>query len=108
MAKYTIKAGCGHTVEQQLYGPGKERARRIAWQESPAGKCNACYAVAKREEEAARAEARIAQLVGELRAATQPIFTPELLASLRGQIAAAPEGDARAEAMRRYLEEVAS
>lgn len=31
MAKYDIECACGHTVIKQLYGPGKDRERTIAW-----------------------------------------------------------------------------
>ena len=82
MAKYTVAAGCGHTVEQQLYGPEKERARRLDWMRSESGKCNACYAAMKREEEAARDEQRIEKLAEQLRAAT---VTDEQIATLREQ-----------------------
>ena len=44
MAKNTITAGCGHTSEVQLYGPMKERERRIDWMQSDTGKCNRYYA----------------------------------------------------------------
>ena len=70
MAKYTVTAGCGHTVEQQLYGPGRERTRRLEWMESTSGKCSACYAAGKREAERARVEtetqAFVLQLLNQL------------------------------------------
>lgn len=59
MAQYKIEAGCGHTVEMQLYGKTEERTRRIEWMESATGKCNPCYAAMKRAEEQAREEERI-------------------------------------------------
>ena len=43
MAQYTINAGCGHRVTQQLYGVERDRRRRIEWMESPSGMCNPCY-----------------------------------------------------------------
>ncbi len=54
MAKYGVSAGCGHEVTVELYGPEAERRRRLEWMASPTGKCNACYAQAKRTEEAAQ------------------------------------------------------
>ena len=47
MAQYTINAGCGHRVTQQLYGVERDRRRRIEWMESPSGMCNPCYAAHK-------------------------------------------------------------
>lgn len=54
MAQYRVTAGCGHTTTVQLYGPGRERERRLAWMRSAGGMCNPCYAAAKRAEEATR------------------------------------------------------
>ena len=34
MAKYTVDHTCGHTVTHQLYGPGKDRDRKLAWLET--------------------------------------------------------------------------
>jgi hypothetical protein len=42
MAKYTIHYQCGHPEIEQLYGPEKERQRRIAWKEQHQV-CPACY-----------------------------------------------------------------
>ena len=91
MAKYTVTAGCGHTVEQQLYGPGKERERRLAWMRSEHGKCNPCYAALKRAEELARAEEQVRQLAATVRAhyAGEGIEIP--VEDLRRQIAEHPE-----------------
>ena len=44
MAQYTVKSGCGHTTTVNLFGPGRERDRRLAWMRSPSGCCNYCYA----------------------------------------------------------------
>ena len=70
MAKYTETAGCGHTTTMQLYGPHKERQRRLEWMRSPSGMCNTCYAAAKRAEERAlreteraREDTAVAQMV---------------------------------------------
>ena len=63
MAKYTVTSGCGHTQELQLFGSERERARRLTWMESAEGKCNACYAQGKREDERARGEAETQVLV---------------------------------------------
>ena len=48
MAKYDVTYACGHIAEIQLYGPGKERTRRMDWmrtQECPACKASAAAAV---------------------------------------------------------------
>jgi hypothetical protein len=50
MAKYDVIYSCGHSGEVQLFGPHKERDRKIEWYERQA-KCPECYKVAKREEE---------------------------------------------------------
>ena|SRR3982751_789792 len=42
MAKYTIHYQCGHPEIEQLYGPEKERQRRIAWKEQHQV-CPTCY-----------------------------------------------------------------
>jgi hypothetical protein len=52
MAQYTVTAGCGHTATVKLYGPNKERQRRLQWMQSPSGKCNRCYYEYKRQQEA--------------------------------------------------------
>ncbi len=65
MAKYTIKANCGHEFETQLYGPNKDRERKIEWYERD-GLCPECYAAQKqeaRDEENAKA-AENAQVQG--------------------------------------------
>lgn len=41
MAKYTINYACGHSQDVQLYGPGKERERKIEWLER--GDCPECW-----------------------------------------------------------------
>jgi len=50
MAKYTVKYSCGHgehTVE--LFGPSKERERKIRWYETNRV-CPECYRASKKEE----------------------------------------------------------
>ena len=52
MAKYTIDHACGHSREVQLYGPGKERTRKLEWM---AGQdCPQCWGAKQREIEAAK------------------------------------------------------
>jgi len=52
MAKYSAKFSCGHTETVELYGPEKDRSRKLAWM---AGKvCSACY---KADQSARAAEA---------------------------------------------------
>lgn len=48
--KVDVKKSCGHVEEEQLFGPGSERDRKLAWMEKT-GLCRACYAV---EQTAAR------------------------------------------------------
>ena len=59
MAKYGVTAGCGHESTVELYGPEKERQRRLEWMRSPTGMCNTCYTEHKRREEAVRKEAEL-------------------------------------------------
>ena len=42
MAKYEVHYACGHTETIELYGPHKERYRKIEWLEKE-GKCSECY-----------------------------------------------------------------
>ena len=42
MAKYDVHCACGHTETIELYGPHKERYRKIEWLEKE-GKCSECY-----------------------------------------------------------------
>ena len=87
MAKYTIEAGCGHTVEQQLYGPERERVRRLEWMRSSSGKCNACYAALKHDEERSAIEQRVQQLTLQLLGAIDAAPDPAAaLAALQAQV----------------------
>lgn len=105
MAQYTVTAGCGHTTTLQLYGPTKDRDRRIAWMESPDGKCNPCYATRKRSEEAESFEAEVGAFLSTLLA--QPRPTDEILAKLKAQAASGMGSPARREAFARYLQAIA-
>lgn len=49
MAKYTIKFSCGHEEEKQLFGPNKDRERKIKFFEER-GVCSACYRAEKKAE----------------------------------------------------------
>lgn len=51
--KYTVKMGCGHEDVVELFGPGAERERKIAWYESY-GLCRECYRKKRQEEERAK------------------------------------------------------
>ena len=107
MAKYTISAGCGHTVEQQLFGKDAERARRIEWMQSESGKCNACYAAMKRGEEVTYREQKIAANAAKLVASMQANgLSPDQVATIRGQLATMPAGDDKAAAMKLALVEM--
>lgn len=46
MAKYTVEYSCGHWGEVNLYGPGKERERKIEWFKNQA-LCPDCYKASK-------------------------------------------------------------
>lgn len=95
MAKHTITAGCGHTTIQQLYGPHAERQRRIDWMQSPAGKCNPCYAEAKRNDERAdRNKEQIAEAVhieAQIAAFLAQSPGPEAIAAIQQAVANADE-----------------
>ena len=53
MAKYQINYACGHgSYEEQLYGKGSERERRIEWLEANKV-CLACYKISKQAEDVA-------------------------------------------------------
>ena len=55
--KYDVTFSCGHTATVELFGPGKERERKISWYETH-GECPECYKArkqAEREEANARA-----------------------------------------------------
>lgn len=54
MAKYTITFSCGHTELRELYGPHKERNRKIEYFKEQ-GLCSECYKEhLKREKEQRR------------------------------------------------------
>lgn len=53
--KYEITFSCGHTETIELYGPTKERERKIAYFESK-GECSECYKARKNAERAAKVE----------------------------------------------------
>lgn len=55
--KYSVKFSCGHEATVQLFGPTKERNRKIEWFEEQ-GLCPACYAAAKEAEKAKGCAAR--------------------------------------------------
>lgn len=42
MAKYNVTYSCGHSDTVQLYGPGRDRERKIEWMEE-SGLCPDCY-----------------------------------------------------------------
>jgi len=52
MAKYQVTHICGHDQEHILFGPGKERDRKISWFESQ--DCATCWSKAKRVEQDAQ------------------------------------------------------
>ena len=53
MAKYGVTYSCGHTGEVQLYGPHRERERKLDWLACK-GLCSECYKQSKRAEADAR------------------------------------------------------
>ena len=46
MAKYLIEFSCGHSEEKQLFGPSKERQRKIDYFER-SGSCSTCWRESK-------------------------------------------------------------
>lgn len=59
MAQYTINHSCGHTGHVTLFGPTKDRYRRIEWLETR--ECDECYKegiAAEKAAESARAAER--------------------------------------------------
>ena len=55
MAKYEIKFICGHTETRQLYGPHRDRERKIEWLEN--GICSTCWRAKKQAERNAQNKA---------------------------------------------------
>ena len=47
--KYDVTFSCGHTATIELFGPGKERERKISWYETY-GECPECYKARKQAE----------------------------------------------------------
>lgn len=47
MAKYPITHQCGHTETHELFGPGRERDKKISWLKTT--DCKACWSAAQRE-----------------------------------------------------------
>lgn len=82
--KYTVTAGCGHTVTVDLFGAGKERERRLAWMRSPSGKCNTCYAQGKRDEESHQHELEVQKYAALI---LSQIDRPGAIESLKSQVA---------------------
>ncbi|MEW6016474.1 MAG: hypothetical protein AB1760_00205 [Pseudomonadota bacterium] len=63
MAQYTVTHDCGHTETVQLYGPRRERERKLAWLEQHP--CLACVREAEARAAAANAAAQgLPDLVG--------------------------------------------
>jgi hypothetical protein len=58
MAKYDVTHSCGHTATHQIYGPGKERERKLDWLSTTL--CYDCYAT-KRDAERAAGNAAAAE-----------------------------------------------
>ena len=111
MAQYTVAAGCGHTTSIALFGAMTERERRLAWMRGPDGKCNSCYAAAKRAEEAQQSESLIATYETQLRRTLteRGMGADDAVLVLAPQIADAElhgrGGDARIRAARRIVAE---
>ena len=90
MAKYTGTAGCGHHYEIDLYGPTKERNRRLGWMDSASGMCNPCYAASKRTQEATQADADVKALADKITAQYNGLPPVEAVATVRDQAQAQP------------------
>ena len=50
MAQYTVEHSCGHTQVHVLFGPTKDRERKLEWMATQP--CTECWAAQKRAEEA--------------------------------------------------------
>lgn len=47
MAKYTVTHNCGHTQTHELFGPGKERERKITWLQTT--ECKECWIASQKK-----------------------------------------------------------
>lgn len=47
MAKYTVTHRCGHTQTHELFGPGKERDKKLSWLQTTS--CKECWMAEQRE-----------------------------------------------------------
>lgn len=122
MAKYQVEFSCGHSEEMQLFGPHKERERKIEWFESH-GQCSDCYRAAQDAQRKQQTEAAVAAsqaeglpaLAGsEKQVAWAETLRREKLSAhdrvaevIRGQVATA-EAMARAARIPRLNEELAA
>ena len=64
MAKYNVMFSCGHEETIQLYGPGKERERKIDYYKNY-GLCRNCYK-AQRDAEFAKKSEEATEMFGTL------------------------------------------
>lgn len=71
MAKYEITFSCGHTEIKQLYGPTKERERKIEYFKKE-GLCSECYKAYMREQEQKQPLTCIIRSIGELNENYEP------------------------------------
>jgi len=95
MAKYDITYACGHVETVKLYGPNKDRERRIA--SMSAGVCDACYKARKdAEHAAANASAAAANAAGGLPALVGSEKQVAWAESLRAERLAAIKHDPKA------------
>ena len=62
MAKYTVTYSCGHDGVVELFGPGKERERKLEWYQNVAV-CPECYK-AQKQAEVAKANEGLVALTG--------------------------------------------
>lgn len=62
MAKYTVTYSCGHDGVVELFGPGKERERKLEWYRDVAV-CPECYK-AQKQAEVAKANEGLVALTG--------------------------------------------
>lgn len=62
MTKYTVTYSCGHDSTVELFGPGKERERKLEWYQNVA-LCPECYK-AQKQAEVARANEGLVALTG--------------------------------------------
>lgn len=93
MAKYTVTYSCGHTAQVELYGPGKERERKMQWMRESAV-CPECYG-AQKQAETCESNAGLVNLTGsDKQIAWAMDIRGKYMREMEGQAARLTAGDA--------------